>query len=360
MTGSPYGAYTNDMAGNRTGEAGCVNHWDEVNRLAAISTTASGYSDAWFDYRADGMRAREYYEAVGGGGVLSGRAGGATTMGAPFGELHRERLHRYDEQMPMEVVAREGPGMAVASVRRHALGARGIDRIETWTPSSGTDVAYPVYDGHGNRIQALRRGQFAGGVPADMPAGGRTDPWGVFNGGRTHPAAQYCANLGHPTDGETGLVYMRARYYEPWTGRFLSEDPARDGGNWYVYCEDDPTNLCDDTGLSPGLPQLLNAWRNLYIHPLQSSATFKTQAIPFLMFWTMWLGLEAAHAPYEVISISQKSAYVADLGRLTVAASGTPIFRESLAGRVLNFYEGRSLLLQISMYVLDLFDVFIE
>jgi RHS repeat-associated protein len=252
MTGSPYGAYTNDMAGNRTGEAGCVNHWDEANRLVAISTTASGYSDAWFDYRADGMRAREYYEAVGGGGALSGPEGGAATMGAPFGELHRERLHRYDGQMPMEVVTREGSGMAVASVRRHALGARGIDRIETWTPSSGTDVAYPVYDGHGNRIQALRRGQFAGGVPADMPAGGRTDPWGVFNGGRTHPAAQYCANLGHPTDGETGLVYMRARYYEPWTGRFLSEDPARDGWNWFAYCGNEPTNRRDVDGRVAG------------------------------------------------------------------------------------------------------------
>jgi RHS repeat-associated protein len=81
-----------------------------------------------------------------------------------------------------------------------------------------------------------------------MPAGGRTDPWGVFNGGRTHPAAQYCANLGHPTDAETGLVYMRARYYEPWTGRFLSEDPALDGMNWFVYCANDPVNRVDPDG----------------------------------------------------------------------------------------------------------------
>jgi RHS repeat-associated protein len=70
----------------------------------------------------------------------------------------------------------------------------------------------------------------------------------VFNGGRTHPAAQYCANLGHPTDAETGLVYMRARYYEPWTGRFLSEDPARDGRNWSTYCDNNPVRLTDPTG----------------------------------------------------------------------------------------------------------------
>jgi uncharacterized protein RhaS with RHS repeats len=41
---------------------------------------------------------------------------------------------------------------------------------------------------------------------------------------------------------------MRARYYEPWTGRFLSEDPAMDGANWYVYCANDPVNLFDPDG----------------------------------------------------------------------------------------------------------------
>jgi hypothetical protein len=41
---------------------------------------------------------------------------------------------------------------------------------------------------------------------------------------------------------------MRARYYEPWTGRFLSEDPAMDGANWYVYCGNDPVCRGDYTG----------------------------------------------------------------------------------------------------------------
>jgi RHS repeat-associated protein len=55
------------------------------------------------------------------------------------------------------------------------------------------------------------------------------------------PNTQYCANLGHKLDGESGLTYMRARYYEPWTGRFLSEDAARDNLNWYVYAANSPT-----------------------------------------------------------------------------------------------------------------------
>ncbi len=60
----------------------------------------------------------------------------------------------------------------------------------------------------------------------------------------------YCGNLGHPTDPENGLIYMRARFYEPWTGRFLSEDPFADGLNWYIYCGSDPANYLDPDGLA--------------------------------------------------------------------------------------------------------------
>lgn len=33
---------------------------------------------------------------------------------------------------------------------------------------------------------------------------------------------------------------MRARYYEPLTGRFLSEDPARAGANRCLYADGNP------------------------------------------------------------------------------------------------------------------------
>jgi uncharacterized protein RhaS with RHS repeats len=38
---------------------------------------------------------------------------------------------------------------------------------------------------------------------------------------------------------------MRARYYEPSSGRFISEDPARYGHNWHTYCGNDPINFAD-------------------------------------------------------------------------------------------------------------------
>ncbi|RIJ94278.1 MAG: hypothetical protein DCC45_12955 [Armatimonadetes bacterium] len=54
--------------------------------------------------------------------------------------------------------------------------------------------------------------------------------------------------LGHKQDDESGLLYMRARYYEPWTGRFVTEDPALDGWNWFVYAGNEPVSKVDATG----------------------------------------------------------------------------------------------------------------
>ena len=49
-------------------------------------------------------------------------------------------------------------------------------------------------------------------------------------------------------DLETGFIYLRARYYDPTLGRFISEDPICDGINWYSYCAGDPVNFVDPWG----------------------------------------------------------------------------------------------------------------
>ncbi len=56
---------------------------------------------------------------------------------------------------------------------------------------------------------------------------------------------------GKEYDWETELVYNRARYYDPWVGRFISEDPiGLNGGiNLYAYADNDPINATDPMGL---------------------------------------------------------------------------------------------------------------
>ena len=52
-------------------------------------------------------------------------------------------------------------------------------------------------------------------------------------------------------DSEGGLYFYRARYYDPASSRFLSEDPTGfEGGiNFYKYVEDDPVDTSDPFGL---------------------------------------------------------------------------------------------------------------
>ena len=50
--------------------------------------------------------------------------------------------------------------------------------------------------------------------------------------------------------GNPGLLYYyNARFYDPTLGRFITEDPARSGGNWYEYALDNPLTNIDPTGL---------------------------------------------------------------------------------------------------------------
>ena len=52
-------------------------------------------------------------------------------------------------------------------------------------------------------------------------------------------------------DAATGLVDLRARWYDPMSGRFLSEDPLGLAGGWnpYAFAGNDPVNYSDPSGL---------------------------------------------------------------------------------------------------------------
>ena len=54
---------------------------------------------------------------------------------------------------------------------------------------------------------------------------------------------------GRRYDSETGLYHYRARAYNPYIGRFLQLDPAKQGMNWYAYCRNNALSYVDPMGM---------------------------------------------------------------------------------------------------------------
>ena len=82
-------------------------------------------------------------------------------------------------------------------------------------------------------------------VGARRPSGGHRA------GHRHHRHDDWLGYDGQYTDPETGLVYLRARYYDPTTGQFATRDPqAALTAQPYGYASDDPMNLADPTGMT--------------------------------------------------------------------------------------------------------------
>jgi RHS repeat-associated protein len=75
------------------------------------------------------------------------------------------------------------------------------------------------------------------------------DPYGIpTHSGTTTTPLEY---TGQYTDSDSGLVYMRARYYDPATAQFLTSDPlAAVTLAPYTYAGDNPLNNEDPTGLA--------------------------------------------------------------------------------------------------------------
>ena len=101
------------------------------------------------------------------------------------------------------------------------------------------DGNYYVKDGHGNVT-----GMYD--ANAEFVSDTYYDAFGNIAYGDTPNPFGYS---GEYHDSETGLIYLRNRYYDSSTGRFITEDPAKDGVNWYSYCGGDPVNMVDPSGM---------------------------------------------------------------------------------------------------------------
>lgn len=179
------------------------------------------------------------------------------------------------------------------------------NRIEkdVWTPTAGTIVTRFAYDGeeawagldghnalqtrylHGDQVDQLFARIAANGTAAwyltDRLGSVRdiTDGSGVvqdhidYDGfgnvvNETNPAfGDRYKYAGRELDSETGLQYGHARYYDPTTGRWISQDPlgfAAGDSNLYRYAHNSPTNATQRSSNLEDLFQALTARSNIF------------------------------------------------------------------------------------------------
>jgi RHS repeat-associated protein len=98
------------------------------------------------------------------------------------------------------------------------------------------------------------------------------DDWGVAT--TTGSADNRLLFKGLLWEPDAGLYYARARWYDPTTGRFASEDPIGLAGgiNQYTFAQNDPTNLSDPNGKCLiCIAALIGAVANVVIHGVRNT-----------------------------------------------------------------------------------------
>ena len=121
---------------------------------------------------------------------------------------------------------------------KNYIGAQGIFARQT-----ADNTEYMLKNGHGDVTNTITNGTVNQYLDYD--------PYGNQTTGNTSNPFRYC---GEYFDEESGLIYLRNRYYNPEIGRFITEDPIQDGLNWYAYCGNNPVNFWDPLGLTISLP----------------------------------------------------------------------------------------------------------
>jgi len=99
----------------------------------------------------------------------------------------------------------------------------------------------------------------------------------LTSSGTTTNPFQYVGNLGYYNEAALALQYLRARYYQPQTGRFVSADPIF-SVNLYTYAQNAPLTRFDPSGLWSAWSVHRN-WtaklaRHTYIGPVPVLYTF--------------------------------------------------------------------------------------
>jgi RHS repeat-associated protein len=143
----------------------------------------------------------------------------------------------------------------------------GQGELVTESPAGGSTVVYQRLGGDvvgigGERVLHDGLGSVVGRATSyGVPTQYRYDAWGAFRGdARPRAGAPSLAYAGQHWDEEVGLSYAQQRWYQPETGRFLSEDPVGPEGRLetpsamhvFGYAAANPLRFTDPNGTCPG------------------------------------------------------------------------------------------------------------
>jgi RHS repeat-associated protein len=187
--------------------------WNSLGQLAQVSTTRDGAtSTLQFAYDGLGRRAQK---TVVGGSVVN---------------------YIWDgDQLVMETDA-------AGNTQRFYTYYGGTDQLHSVV--SGGQTYYAAADAAGNVIGMIN--------PGNTVSPYMYQPFGTIDlNDQVTPNSLRWKGLQY--DAESGLYYVRARYYAPDLGRFVSEDPIGLAGgiNPYTFAGNDPVNGSDPSGLVP-------------------------------------------------------------------------------------------------------------
>ena len=129
----------------------------------------------------------------------------------------------------------------------------GLERISAKTGSTRTEY---VYDGRGSVAAEVSYNNawytFGGGLARKNVVSKSYSPFGEL---LTEQKSGFGYN-GEYYNAATGMIYLRARFYEPEMNRFSQKDILRGritdplSLNRYPYCTNDPIDFCDPSGMA--------------------------------------------------------------------------------------------------------------
>ena len=218
-TGVETTAYTYDANGNQitkvTDEKTETNTYDGLNQLIGFT---DGETVASYTYDVDGLR-------------LSKTVDGKTTE------------HVWDGNKQIIADVKTGQYYDADCY------LRGTNLVATYSFVNGAKTEYTYYtqNAHGDVVNLT---DAQGAITKSY----KYDAFGVEKGidDADTNAFRYC---GEYYDAETGTIYLRARYYNPTTGRFISRDSFAGrvsdplSFNKYTYCHNNPIAFFDPQGL---------------------------------------------------------------------------------------------------------------